>query len=97
MSYTQWGLKKQLEKIASVASDKIVSENSDLPFIISREILDEVLGRKMARHDEIQKDSFPGATTRLAWIPMTPILINSIVIPAECNGKPYNKYYNELS
>lgn len=64
------GLKKQLAKIARVASEKIVSKKEVLPFIVSRDKLDDVLGRKIARLNDIQKDSVPGVVTGLAWTPV---------------------------
>jgi ATP-dependent Lon protease len=64
------GLKKQLAKIARVASEKIVSGKEALPFVVSREKLDDVLGKKMSHLDDIQKDSVPGVVTGLAWTPV---------------------------
>jgi len=64
------GLKKQLAKIARVASEKIVSGREPLPFRVTGESLDDILGRKMARLDGIQKDSVPGVVTGLAWTPV---------------------------
>ncbi len=64
------GLKKQFAKIARVASEKIVSGNESLPYYVSREKLDQVLGRKRARLENIQKDSVPGVVTGLAWTPV---------------------------
>lgn len=64
------GLKKQLAKIARVASEKIVSGKESLPFVVSRDKLDDVLGRRMSRLNDIQKDSVPGVVTGLAWTPV---------------------------
>ena len=64
------GLKKQIAKIARVASEKIVSGKEPLPFVVSREKLDDVLGRKISRLNDIQKDSVPGVVTGLAWTPV---------------------------
>ncbi len=64
------GLKKQLAKIARVASEKIVSGKEPLPFVVSRDKLDDVLGRKISRLNDIQKDSVPGVVTGLAWTPV---------------------------
>jgi len=64
------GLKKQLAKIARVTSEKIVSGKEALPFVVTREKLDDVLGRKFSRLNDIQKDSVPGVVTGLAWTPV---------------------------
>jgi ATP-dependent Lon protease len=64
------GLKKQLAKIARVASEKIVSGKEELPFVVNRDKLNDVLGRKIARLNDIQKDSVPGVVTGLAWTPV---------------------------
>jgi len=64
------GLKKQLAKIARVTSEKIVTGREALPFVVSRDKLDDVLGRKISRLNDIQKDSVPGVVTGLAWTPV---------------------------
>ncbi len=64
------GLKKQITKIARVASEHIVSETTDLPYYVTREMLNDVLGREMIRLEEINKDVIPGVATGLAWTPV---------------------------
>ncbi|MCP4131092.1 MAG: endopeptidase La [bacterium] len=63
-------LKKQLSKIARVTSEKIVSGTTDLPFVVHADMLDDVLGREIIRHEEIQKENVPGVVTGLAWTPV---------------------------
>lgn len=64
------GLKKQLAAVARVASEKIVSGTIELPFTVKAEELDNLLGRKVSRHDKAQDDNPPGVVTGLAWTPV---------------------------
>jgi len=64
------GLKKQLAAIARVASEKIVSNKVTLPYEVKEEALEEILGRKVSRHDKAQVDNPPGVVTGLAWTPV---------------------------
>lgn len=64
------GLKKQLAAIARVASEKIVSGTVELPFTVKADELDDLLGRKVSRHDKAQDDNPPGVVTGLAWTPV---------------------------
>ncbi|OOM75531.1 Lon protease 1 [Clostridium puniceum] len=61
------GLKKQLATIARVASEKIVSNKGELPFKVTAEELNDLLGRKVSSHDKAQEDNPPGVITGLAW------------------------------
>lgn len=61
------GLKKQLATIARVASEKIVSNKVELPFKVTAEELNDLLGRKVSSHDKAQEDNPPGVITGLAW------------------------------
>ena len=61
------GLKKQLATIARVTSEKIVSNKVELPFKVTVDELDDLLGRKVSSHDKAQKDNPPGVVTGLAW------------------------------
>ena len=61
------GLKKQLATIARVTSEKIVSNKVELPFKVTVEELNDLLGRKVSSHDKAQEDNPPGVVTGLAW------------------------------
>jgi ATP-dependent Lon protease len=61
------GLKKQLATLARVASEKIVSNKVELPFKVSIDDLNDLLGRKVSSHDKAQDDNPPGVVTGLAW------------------------------
>jgi len=61
------GLKKQLATLARVTSEKIVSNKVNLPFKVTVDDLDDLLGRKVSSHDKAQKDNPPGVVTGLAF------------------------------
>lgn len=63
------GLKKQLEAIARAVSEKIVLKETELPYKVQGEDLEEMLGRQSCRHDKVQMDNPPGVVTGLAWTP----------------------------
>lgn len=64
------GLKKQLAALARVTSEKIVSHKVELPYRIKIEDLEDVLGRRISRHDKAELDNPPGVVTGLAWTPV---------------------------
>lgn len=64
------GLKKQLAALARITTEKIVSKKAELPYRIKEEDLEELLGRKVSRHDKAQQDNPPGVVTGLAWTPV---------------------------
>ncbi|MFL0267541.1 endopeptidase La [Candidatus Clostridium radicumherbarum] len=64
------GLKKQLATIARIASEKVVSKSIKLPYIITEDILEDVLGNKVSRHDRVSQQNPIGVVTGLAWTPV---------------------------
>ncbi len=64
------GLKKQLAALARVTSEKIVSTKIELPYRIKMEQLEELLGKRVSRHDKAELDNPPGVVTGLAWTPV---------------------------
>ncbi len=64
------GLRRQLASIARVASEKIVSGKAPTPYVVTPDLLEEILGHQMARHDVAQDDNPPGVATGLAWTPV---------------------------
>jgi ATP-dependent Lon protease len=64
------GLKKQLAAIARIASEKIVSNKVNLPYIIKSDMLEELLGKQISRHEKVKKVNPPGVVTGLAWTPV---------------------------
>ena len=63
-------LKKQLESIARFVSEKIVSGNADLPYVVKADMLNGILGKEVIRQEEARKEQIPGVVTGLAWTPV---------------------------
>lgn len=64
------GLKRRIETLARVATEKIVSKKVETPFEIKPEMLEEFLGKKVARHDKAGNDNPAGVSTGMAWTPI---------------------------
>lgn len=64
------GLKKQLDTLARITAEKVVSNSEDTPFVIRPDDLAELLGRKVSRHERAQDSNPPGVVTGLAWTPV---------------------------
>lgn len=64
------GLKKQLSKIARVATEKIVSGKEKTPYIITQKLLNDILGKHKVRLDMALQEKIPGVITGLAWTPV---------------------------
>ncbi|SHH77339.1 endopeptidase La [Clostridium grantii] len=64
------GLRRQLATIARVSTEKIVSNKVEVPYNISSDMLEDMLGRKISRHDMTQESNPPGVVTGLAWTPV---------------------------
>ncbi len=64
------GLKKQLSSLARTAAEKIVSKKAEIPVDIKTRDLEDLLGRKVSRHEKAQPDNPPGVVTGLAWTPV---------------------------
>lgn len=63
-------LKRKLATVARVASEKIVEESVDLPYNITGEMLFDLLGPRLVRHDIANANNPPGVATGLAWTPV---------------------------
>ncbi|PKM77960.1 MAG: endopeptidase La [Firmicutes bacterium HGW-Firmicutes-15] len=64
------GLRKQIASIARVTSEKIVSNTVQTPYVVRPDMLEEILGNQISRHDVAQLDNPPGVATGLAWTPV---------------------------
>lgn len=64
------GLKKQLAAIARSVVEKVVLGTVVKPYVLEADALEEILGRKMSRHDMAQEINPPGVVTGLAWTPV---------------------------
>ena len=57
------GLKKQLSKIARVATEKIVSGKEKTPYVITHKLLNDILGKQKVRLDMALQEKIPGVIT----------------------------------
>ncbi|MCC7563364.1 MAG: endopeptidase La [Methanobacterium sp.] len=64
------GLKRQLETVARVASEKIVLGKVDLPYVVKEDILYDLLGHELIQVHLAGKKNPPGVVTGLAWTPV---------------------------
>ena len=63
-------LKKQLAKAARHVSEKILSGTAELPFVVTPDKLDAILGKERIRQEVARKEPVPGVVTGLAWTPV---------------------------
>jgi len=63
-------LSKQLAKAARHVSEKIVSGTAGLPFVVTTDKLDGILGKELIRQEVARKEPVPGVVTGLAWTPV---------------------------
>ncbi|MBF9018707.1 MULTISPECIES: endopeptidase La [unclassified Oceanispirochaeta] len=64
------GLKKKIAQIARGVSEKVVSDNPELPIIVKKEEIEEYLDHQKVRHEQIGKLNPPGVVTGMAWTAM---------------------------
>src|SRR5665648_814522 len=64
------GIKKQLSAIARHATEKIVVDEVELPYIVKEEMLFDILGPEISTYDKVKKSNPPGVVTGLAWTPV---------------------------
>jgi ATP-dependent Lon protease len=76
-------LKKQLARIARFVSEKIVSGNAGLPYVVKADMLTGILGKEVIRLEEARKEHVPGIATGLAWTP-----VGGDILFIECTFMP---------
>ena len=64
------GLRRQLATIARVATEKVVTNSVELPYVIRTDMLEEILGRQVSRHEVAEHQNPAGVVTGLAWTPV---------------------------
>jgi len=64
------GIKKQLSAIARYATEKIVVDEVELPYMVKEEMLFDILGPEISTYDKVKKSNPPGVVTGLAWTPV---------------------------
>lgn len=80
-------LKRQLDKLVRVSSEKIVTGKVDKPYRIRENMLGSILGHEIARYDLVKDFNIPGVVTGLAWTPVGGdiLFIESAFIPGRGN------------
>jgi ATP-dependent Lon protease len=80
-------LKRQLEKIIRVSSEKIVTGKVETPYEITDEMLEKILGHEIARYDMVTEVNPPGVVTGLAWTPVGGdiLFIETALMPGKGN------------
>ncbi len=64
------GLKRQLAAVARVTSEKIVLNQVPMPYIITEDMLSDILGKPLAKHELAGVNNAVGVATGLAWTPV---------------------------
>jgi ATP-dependent Lon protease len=64
------GLKKKLDTLSRVIAQKVVSGETQRPFVIAEDALPDMLGRQVSRHTKAKDVNPPGVVTGLAWTPV---------------------------
>ncbi|MCH4888125.1 endopeptidase La [Acidaminobacter sp. JC074] len=78
-------LKRQLDKLVRVSSEKIVTGKVERPYRIRENMLTSILGHEIARYDLVKEENSPGVVTGLAWTPVGGdiLFIESAFIPGK--------------
>jgi ATP-dependent Lon protease len=63
-------LKRKLDSLARIASEKVVSGKEPLPYHMNADKVEDFLGRERIRHAIAEADNPPGVVTGLAWTPV---------------------------
>lgn len=80
-------LKRQLDKLVRVSSEKIVTGKVETPYRVRENMLSTLLGHEIARYDLVKEENIPGVVTGLAWTPVGGdiLFIESAFIPGKGN------------
>lgn len=81
------GLKRQLSTIARVLAEKVVLNKVETPYVIKKDMLQDILGYKTVSYDLVNKRNTPGVVTGLAWTPVggSILFIEGVFMPG--NGQ----------
>lgn len=63
-------LKRQIEAIARHTTEKIVVDNVDLPYVVTPDMLYDILGHEKAHYELVPDENPAGVVTGLAWTPV---------------------------
>jgi ATP-dependent Lon protease len=80
-------LKRQLDKIVRVSSEKIVTGKVEKPYRIRENMLNTILGHEIVRYDLVKEANALGVVTGLAWTPVGGdiLFIESVFMPGKGN------------
>lgn len=78
-------LKRQIAAIARKTTEKIVVEKIDTPYIVTEDMLYDILGREKAHYEQVKDQNPPGVVTGLAWTPVGGdiLYIEAIMMPGD--------------
>lgn len=82
-------LKRQIEAIARHTTEKIVVDEVELPYVVSEEMLYDILGHEKAHYELVPDENPAGVVTGLAWTPVGGdiLYIEAALTPGEGNLK----------
>lgn len=63
-------LKRQIEAIARHTTEKIVVDNIERPYIVTPDMLYDILGHEKSHYEIVKKENPAGVVTGLAWTPV---------------------------
>ena len=63
-------LKRQIEAIARHTTEKIVVDEVDLPYVVTDDMLYDILGHEKAHYELVPEENPAGVVTGLAWTPV---------------------------
>ncbi len=78
-------LKRQIAAIARKTTEKIVVDKIDTPYIVTEDMLYDILGREKAHYEQVKDQNPPGVVTGLAWTPVGGdiLYIEAIMMPGD--------------
>lgn len=78
-------LKRQIAAIARKTTEKIIVDNVERPYIVTEDMLYDILGHEKAHYDLVPEQNPPGVVTGLAWTPIGGdiLFIESALLPGE--------------
>ncbi len=78
-------LKRQIAAIARKTTEKIVVDDIERPYVVTEDMLYDILGHEKAHYDMVPAQNPPGVVTGLAWTPVGGdiLFIEAVLLPGE--------------
>ncbi len=78
-------LKRQISAIARHTTEKIVVDKVDTPYVVTEDMLYDILGHPKARYEIVKEENPAGVVTGLAWTPVGGdiLYVEAALIPGE--------------